>query len=380
MAAIHGGFEYVPNSTRVDSPIDDALASRRGVCQDFTHLMLAALRHLGLPCRYVSGYIAPRIMAGRAGSDRASPRTPGSRCCCRSSGGSGFDPTHNMEAGLPSRARGHRARLCGRAAHSRHVQGQDREHAGGVGGSDAGRSPAHARPGRAARARGVSKRRLPRMTTATGSSSSSSSSSSSIEARLGLASLGRARPHFVRRAVLRTVGTSPTRRRRAIRPYRAARAARPISVCPLVKRSAAGPSLGSMALELSEPVFVASMVAWTLASAGVLHRLSWPADHPRLQLGVSPGDHRGQLLIPCSASPAQAVRPRALPRCLVAGCVLECDQHAGLRGRAIRVARVSDSSRSVGLRPAVGCRQDGEALHDSIGKGRYRGRDRLKST
>jgi transglutaminase-like putative cysteine protease len=50
-------FTYSPKSTRVDSPIDDALASRRGVCQDFTHIMIALVRRLGIPCRYVSGYL-----------------------------------------------------------------------------------------------------------------------------------------------------------------------------------------------------------------------------------------------------------------------------------------------------------------------------------
>ena len=59
MGAVHGGFEYAPHSTRVDSPIDVALASRRGVCQDFTHVLLAVLRRLQLPSRYVSGYLAP---------------------------------------------------------------------------------------------------------------------------------------------------------------------------------------------------------------------------------------------------------------------------------------------------------------------------------
>lgn len=48
---------YSPRSTRVDSPIDDALQSRRGVCQDFTHIMIALVRQLGIPCRYVSGYL-----------------------------------------------------------------------------------------------------------------------------------------------------------------------------------------------------------------------------------------------------------------------------------------------------------------------------------
>ena len=56
-AAIYRAFEYAPNSTQVDSPIDDALRSRRGVCQDFAHIMIALVRGLGVPCRYVSGYL-----------------------------------------------------------------------------------------------------------------------------------------------------------------------------------------------------------------------------------------------------------------------------------------------------------------------------------
>jgi transglutaminase-like putative cysteine protease len=55
--AIYDAFDYVPNATRVDSPIDDALQTRQGVCQDFAHIMIALLRQLRVPCRYVSGYL-----------------------------------------------------------------------------------------------------------------------------------------------------------------------------------------------------------------------------------------------------------------------------------------------------------------------------------
>jgi transglutaminase-like putative cysteine protease len=41
----------------VDSPIDDALESRQGVCQDFAHIMIGLARRIGIPCRYVSGYL-----------------------------------------------------------------------------------------------------------------------------------------------------------------------------------------------------------------------------------------------------------------------------------------------------------------------------------
>jgi transglutaminase-like putative cysteine protease len=55
--ALYQTFAYVPNSTKVDSPIDDALRARQGVCQDFAHIMTALVRRLRIPCRYVSGYL-----------------------------------------------------------------------------------------------------------------------------------------------------------------------------------------------------------------------------------------------------------------------------------------------------------------------------------
>jgi transglutaminase-like putative cysteine protease len=57
MAAIHNTLDYRPKTTRVDSPIDDALTARGGVCQDFTHIFLALARSIGIPARYVSGYL-----------------------------------------------------------------------------------------------------------------------------------------------------------------------------------------------------------------------------------------------------------------------------------------------------------------------------------
>jgi transglutaminase-like putative cysteine protease len=53
-------FAYVPNSTKVDSPIEEALQVRQGVCQDFAHIMIALVRRLSIPCRYVSGYMFHR--------------------------------------------------------------------------------------------------------------------------------------------------------------------------------------------------------------------------------------------------------------------------------------------------------------------------------
>ena len=57
MEKIHTHFEYDPHSTSVATPLDEVFNHRRGVCQDFAHVMLACLRALGLPARYVSGYL-----------------------------------------------------------------------------------------------------------------------------------------------------------------------------------------------------------------------------------------------------------------------------------------------------------------------------------
>ncbi len=55
---IYEYFDYKPKSTKVDSPIDLALSTRAGVCQDFAHIMIALVRSkLRIPCRYVSGYL-----------------------------------------------------------------------------------------------------------------------------------------------------------------------------------------------------------------------------------------------------------------------------------------------------------------------------------
>jgi transglutaminase-like putative cysteine protease len=47
---VHRAIEYVPKSTRVDSPVDVALENRQGVCQDYSHIMIALARRMRLPC------------------------------------------------------------------------------------------------------------------------------------------------------------------------------------------------------------------------------------------------------------------------------------------------------------------------------------------
>ncbi len=56
-SALYHALGYSSKTTRVDSPIDDALRVRSGVCQDFAHIMITLVRDLRIPCRYVSGYL-----------------------------------------------------------------------------------------------------------------------------------------------------------------------------------------------------------------------------------------------------------------------------------------------------------------------------------
>lgn len=65
MALIHAELRYLPASTAVNTPAHQALAQRQGVCQDFAHIMIGCLRSLGLPARYVSGYLLTHPPAGQ---------------------------------------------------------------------------------------------------------------------------------------------------------------------------------------------------------------------------------------------------------------------------------------------------------------------------
>ena len=57
---IHADFRYDPEATTLETPLSEVLEERHGVCQDFAHVMIGALRSLGLPARYVSGYLRTR--------------------------------------------------------------------------------------------------------------------------------------------------------------------------------------------------------------------------------------------------------------------------------------------------------------------------------
>ena len=66
MRRIQKDFTYDPKSTDIATPLLQSFQSRRGVCQDFSHIMLAGLRGLGLPAAYVSGYIRTIPAPGQA--------------------------------------------------------------------------------------------------------------------------------------------------------------------------------------------------------------------------------------------------------------------------------------------------------------------------
>ena len=89
-------FIYVPRSTRADSPIDEAIVSGRGVCQDFAHTMIALLRHVRIPARYVSGY----LYRSREDHDRSTPDATHAwvEALMPHLGWVGFDPTNNLIA------------------------------------------------------------------------------------------------------------------------------------------------------------------------------------------------------------------------------------------------------------------------------------------
>jgi transglutaminase-like putative cysteine protease len=63
---IYREFKYDASSTEINTPAVDALAQRRGVCQDFAHIMIACFRTMGLSARYVSGYLLTQPPPGRA--------------------------------------------------------------------------------------------------------------------------------------------------------------------------------------------------------------------------------------------------------------------------------------------------------------------------
>lgn len=93
-------FRFDPNATDVSTPVEEVLEKKGGVCQDFAHVMLACLRSLGLPARYISGYLETAPPEGQErliGADASHAWV--SVFCGEEYGWVDTDPTNNL---LPS--------------------------------------------------------------------------------------------------------------------------------------------------------------------------------------------------------------------------------------------------------------------------------------
>lgn len=92
-------FKYDPKATTVATPLEEVMQHRRGVCQDFAHLGIALLRSLGLPARYVSGYLRTRPPAGKPRLVGADASHAWFAVFCPDAGWVDFDPTNNCQPG-----------------------------------------------------------------------------------------------------------------------------------------------------------------------------------------------------------------------------------------------------------------------------------------
>lgn len=97
---IHADFAYDGEATLVDTPVSEAFALRRGVCQDFAHIMIAGLRGLGVPAGYVSGFLRTIPPQGEERLEGADAMHAWVKVWCgRETGWVEFDPTNAMFAG-----------------------------------------------------------------------------------------------------------------------------------------------------------------------------------------------------------------------------------------------------------------------------------------
>jgi transglutaminase-like putative cysteine protease len=92
-------FKYDPKATTVATPLEVVWEKRRGVCQDFAHLGISCLRSLGLPARYVSGYLRTRPPAGKPRLIGADASHAWFSVFCPQSGWVDFDPTNDCLPG-----------------------------------------------------------------------------------------------------------------------------------------------------------------------------------------------------------------------------------------------------------------------------------------
>ncbi len=96
MRRIHREFRFDAHATQVATPISEVLEKRRGVCQDFAHLMIGALRSLGLAARYVSGYLLTAPPPGRPRLVGADASHAWVSVYCPQHGWVDFDPTNDV--------------------------------------------------------------------------------------------------------------------------------------------------------------------------------------------------------------------------------------------------------------------------------------------
>lgn len=94
--SLYKSIEYQQSSTQVDSPIEHALRSRKGVCQDYAHIMITLLRQLGVPARYVSGYLFHR--SGEQTRSVEGATHAWVEVLLPGLGWTGFDPTNDVLA------------------------------------------------------------------------------------------------------------------------------------------------------------------------------------------------------------------------------------------------------------------------------------------
>ncbi|MDE2577406.1 MAG: transglutaminase family protein [Hyphomicrobiales bacterium] len=97
MGRIHRDFRFDPTATDVATPLAQAFEQRGGVCQDFAHIMIAAMRGLGLPAAYVSGYIRTIPPEGQPRLEGADASHAWAQVWCGPAGWLGLDPTNNLQ-------------------------------------------------------------------------------------------------------------------------------------------------------------------------------------------------------------------------------------------------------------------------------------------
>jgi transglutaminase-like putative cysteine protease len=100
MQKIFNEFSFDAAATQVATPLLQVLEERRGVCQDFAHLMLACLRSLGLSARYISGYLLTQPPPGQPRLIGADASHAWISVFCPQHGWVDFDPTNNIRPAL----------------------------------------------------------------------------------------------------------------------------------------------------------------------------------------------------------------------------------------------------------------------------------------